>query len=209
MKTETELSSAVNMGHIEESPIRRGPGRPKTVRSDAGERFEELTDDPSVDRRADESDYGREEAEDRHFEYFRDSLVQSVLPKLPKIPGYHVCWLSTHHQADTIQNRVRMGYELIRKSEINMDFGASTHSTGEYGDVVAVKEMVAAKIPLRLYNKMMNFMHSVEPFRQEAGLREQVRDMQNQLGERGSRVDVGDGTAELGRGARPMQTLTE
>lgn len=159
--------------------------------------------------RDDESESGRNDLDDERFELFRDSLIQSVLPDLPRIPGFHTCWLSTQHASDTIQKRLRVGYELIRKDEINKDFGPSTHTTGDYADFVTVKEMVAAKIPLRLYNRYMAEVHHRQPLEAEAGIRATVDQFRGELAERNVDVMMGDGTAGLGKGAKSMPVFTE
>ena len=37
----------------------------------------------------------REVTEDERVEMFRQSFFQSSLPDLPKLPGWHCCWLTT------------------------------------------------------------------------------------------------------------------
>jgi hypothetical protein len=104
---------------------------------------------------------------------------------------------------------MRLGYELIRKDEINKDFGPATHSTGDYADFVSVKEMVAAKIPMRLYNSYMQEVHHRQPLESEAGIRANVEQMKYELGERNINLMEGNGTAGLGKGAKPMPVFTE
>ena len=35
-----------------------------------------------------------------------DEWTQSALPKVPDIPGFHLCWLSTTNSYDTIDKRI-------------------------------------------------------------------------------------------------------
>lgn len=186
-----------------EGPVRRGPGRPPKAHSRSAQ-DSRLNDSVIREEPEDDSD-GLEEA---YFEVFRDSLDQSLLPNLPKIPGYHTCWLSTSHPMDTVQRRIRMGYELIRHSECP-DMGPTSRGTGEYADVIAVNEMVGAKIPLRLYNRYMSEVHHDKPFQQEAGLRSMVDQMRAQAERENIQVQEGNGMADLGKRAKPMPVFTE
>lgn len=132
------------------------------------------------------------------MEYFQQSL-----PNLPKIPGYHVCWLSTQSQRDPIHGRLRLGYEPIRAEEIPGWEHASL-KTGEYAGCVGVNEMVAFKLPNRLYEMYMREIHHEEPRRQEE-LLQKAAEVAKEAAENVSRhakVFVEDGTAELGRGPR-------
>ena len=150
----------------------------------------------------------RELSEDERLEMLRDSLVQSMLPDLPRIPGYHVCWLTTTNKSDTLAWRKRLGYELIRVEDIP-GWDATTQSVGDYVGMVQVNEMVAAKIPIRLYNKFMRALHDTMPREQEEKLRAQLSLMKDKASEMGSSVMEGDGTANLVQRAKPMPELRE
>ena len=41
----------------------------------------------------------REVSDDDRVEMFRHQFFQSALPDLPKIDGYHTCWLTTRHDS--------------------------------------------------------------------------------------------------------------
>lgn len=150
----------------------------------------------------------REMSEDDRLEIFRDSLVQSVLPDLPKIEGYHVCWLTTTNPRDTIAGRLRLGYELIRAEEVR-GYEAVSLKTGDYAGCVGVNEMLAAKIPLHLYNGFIREVHERMPLAEEEKLRANTDRLRAEAESAGARLDVGDGTAELGKRVRPMEALTE
>ena len=53
-------------------------------------------------------------SDDDRVEMFRSQFFQDALPDLPKIPGYHTCWLTTTNPRDSIQMRIRLGYEPIK-----------------------------------------------------------------------------------------------
>jgi hypothetical protein len=47
-----------------------------------------------------------------------DEWTQSALPKVPDIPGWHLCWLSTTNGYDSIDKRMRLGYVPVRAEEL-------------------------------------------------------------------------------------------
>jgi hypothetical protein len=145
----------------------------------------------------------REISEEERLEMFRDSLQQSVLPDLPDMPGYHVCWLTTSNPRDTIQRRKMLGYELLQADQIPQWEGVSL-KTGELTGAVMVNEMVAARIPLRLYNRYMNEAHHKMPLSEEEKLSLMVNSLKDQAQEMGTQVEVGDGTANIVQRAKPM-----
>ena len=60
----------------------------------------------------------REVTEDERLEMFRQQFFQSSLPDLPDIPGWHLCWITTTNPRDTVQHRIRLGYEPVKPEEI-------------------------------------------------------------------------------------------
>ena len=51
----------------------------------------------------------REISDSDRLDMFRQQFFHASLPDLPKIPGYHVCWLTTTNPRDTINMRMRLG----------------------------------------------------------------------------------------------------
>lgn len=138
----------------------------------------------------------REISEDDRLEMFRMNLYNDALPNIPDIPGYHVCWLTTTNKNDTIQMRMRLGYELIRGDDVpGMEL--VTQKTGEYAGCVAVNEMVAAKLPLSLYYRYMQEAHHDAPLREEDKLAETAEIMREQAERSGGRLYEGDGMSEM------------
>lgn len=142
-------------------------------------------------------------SDDDRLEMFRDSLQQSVLPDLPTLPGFHVCWLTTSNPRDTIPWRLRIGYSLVRAEEVPGWDGIIVKG-GDYTGIIGVNEMLAAKIPVNLYNRYMQEVHHAMPLAEEGKLRAAVDRMQQELQARGARVDEGDGMASLNERAKPM-----
>jgi len=144
-------------------------------------RGETRADRAETDRPVSEN---RELTDDERFEAFRATFYQSQLSDIPPIPGYHTCWLTTTNPRDSIQSRIRLGYELIRPEEIP-GFQFSTIASGDYAGVIGVNEMVAAKIPERLYRMYMKHAHSERPNQQVEAMNA-VRDAIREEAERRS-----------------------
>lgn len=138
----------------------------------------------------------RQLTDDERLEMFRMNLYNDALPSIPEIPGYHVCWLTTTNKADTIQQRIRLGYELIRGEDVpGMEL--VTNKTGEYAGCVAVNEMIAAKLPNSLYQRFMQEAHHDAPLREEEKLAETAELMREQAERSGGRLLEGDGMSEM------------
>lgn len=136
--------------------------------------------------------------DDALLDVFLDSLNQTVLPRLPEIPGYHVCWLTTSNPRDSVDWRLRVGYTLLRYK----DFPGMTEIGGLKGDTnpddkIQINEMIAAKIPARLYNKLMLAVHHQLPLNEEVKLRSRVEEMGQAAESQGGRLVVGDGTRDI------------
>lgn len=146
--------------------------------------------------------------DDDRLDMFRRSFFQSVLPDLPPIPGYHVCWLTTTNPRDSIMSRLRLGYELIRAEEYP-EFASVSIKTGEYAGCIGVNEMIAAKLPVHLYESYMYEAHHVQPLEEERKLSsiiDVIKDAASReakSGSRGIKLDVEDGMTELGVDREP------
>lgn len=150
----------------------------------------------------------RELSEDERLELFRDSLVQSVMPDLPHQDGYHVCWLTTSNPRDTIAWRKRLGYELIRAEDMPAGLSSLASKQGEYQGIVSINEMVAARLPMRLYNKYMKEVHDRMPLDEEGKLRSQIDSMKADAEQQGLRMTAGPGTEAIVQRAPPMPEFT-
>lgn len=137
---------------------------------------------------------------------FRQQFFQSALPDIPKIEGYHVCWLTTTNPRDPIHSRMRLGYEPIRAEEIP-GWDHSSLKTGEWIGCIGVNEMVAFKLPLNLYEQYMRINHHEQPLQEEEKLNAALRAMEAEM--RGAsksgkvKLITEDGTAELGQAPEP------
>jgi hypothetical protein len=160
------------------------------VRADAHEHLDDEVERDDVDALEAISD-------DDRFEMFRESIHQSVLPDLPPMPGFHICWLTTSNPRDPISRRLQMGYTLICASDLGGDWGATSVKTGDYAGCVGINELVAAKIPLRLYQRYMREVHHDTPLADEEKLRANVEMMKDRAQAMGARLDEGDGMTGL------------
>lgn len=136
--------------------------------------------------------------DEERVEMFRQQFFQSALPDLPKIDGWHTCWLTTTNPRDSIQMRTRLGYEPIRPEDVpGWDY--ATLKTGEYAGFIGVNEMLAFKLPQGLYEKFMMEAHYDAPLREEEKLDDTAKFMRDQANSMGSRLELGEGNESLVR----------
>lgn len=171
--------------------------------ADMGEDDRLKTDPAVADRAAREAldrtvSENRTLTEDDRLEMFRQSLFNDALPDLPKLPGYHVCWLTTTNHQDPIHRRLRLGYELITK-EMVPGFEYASLKTGEYAGIIGVNEMVAARLPMSLYEKFMQEVHHNAPNREDEKLTATVDALHEQAERAKARLIEEEGTKELRR----------
>ena len=138
----------------------------------------------------------REISDEDRIEMFRQQFFQSALPDLPKIEGYHTCWLTTANPRDSIQSRVRLGYEPIKPSDIP-GWEYATLKTGEYAGLIGVNEMVAFKLPMRLYQAFMQEAHFHAPNREAEKLTAMTDSLREQAEQVGGQLIEGDGYQAL------------
>jgi len=137
-------------------------------------------------------------SEAERVEMFRQQLFQSALPDLPKLPGWHTCWLTTTNPRDSIQARLRLGYEPIKPEDVP-GWEYASIKTGEWQGFIGVNEMLAFKLPQSLYLAYMREAHHDAPLREEEKLTDTADFMAQQARAHGSNVMIGDGNSELGQ----------
>lgn len=153
-----------------------------------------VTEDRDAQERAVTQD--RTLSEDDRLQMFRQQLFNDALPDLPKIPGYHVCWLTTANPRDPIHRRIMLGYEPVKASEIP-GFEYTSLKTGEWEGCIGVNEMVAFKLPESLYQAFMKEAHHDAPAREAAGLVHQLDVLKEQADRDKGQIIEGDGIEEL------------
>lgn len=155
--------------------------------------------DPARESRASqnrETTENRELSDEERVEMFRMQFLQSALPDLPKIPNYHTFWATTANPRDSINSRMRLGYEPIKPEDIP-GYEYVTVKTGEYAGFIGVNEMVALKLPMRLYEAYMQEAHFDAPMREDEKLVAMTEGIRDQVERAGGKVIEGDGMADL------------
>ena len=137
-------------------------------------------------------------SDDERVEMFRQQFFQSALPDLPKLDGWHTCWLTTTNPRDSIQTRMRLGYEPVKPEDVP-GWEYATLKTGEWAGFIGVNEMLAFKLPLSLYEKFMQEAHHAAPLREEEKLTDTAEFMAQQARANKSNLVLGDGNVEIGQ----------
>lgn len=139
----------------------------------------------------------REMTDSERLDALRASYFAQALPDLPPIPGYHTIWLTTTNPRDPIHGRIRLGYEPVRGSDIP-GWEHSAIKSGEWEGCIGVNEMLAFKLPMRLYEMYMTEAHHDAPNREEEKLSAALNVIREQAMMKGAQVEIQEGSAELG-----------
>lgn len=110
-----------------------------------------------------------------------DEWTQSALPKLPAnaIPGFHLCWLSTTNSYDSIDKRMRLGYEPVKAEEIS-GFDSFRVKSGEHVGFISCNEMLLFKLPMDIYQAVMQKFHHTAPHEEAQKIEVQIENLQGQ-----------------------------
>lgn len=139
--------------------------------------------------------------EDR-LKMFQSTFFQEALPALPPLPGYHMIWLTTTNPRDSLAMRMRLGYELVRADEYGERWQSLAVKQGsEHAGHIMVNEMIAAKIPLDLYQKFMLEAHHHGPAREQEKLTQVVDQIRADAEQHKARLVEEEGIADLRRSA--------
>lgn len=149
----------------------------------------------------------REISDDERVEMFRQQFFQSSLPDLPKIPGWHMCWLTTTNPRDSIQMRMRLGYEPVKPEDVP-GWEYATLKTGDWAGFIGVNEMLAFKLPISLYEKFMLEAHHNAPLREEEKLTDTAEFLEQQARSSKSKLQIGEGNLEMGKDREAMFDLS-
>lgn len=132
-----------------------------------------------------------------------DEWTQSALPKVPEIPGWHLCWLSTTNAYDSIDKRIRLGYVPVRADELP-GFENYKVKAGEDVGFIACNEMRLYKLPMDLYQDVMLQMHHEKPMEEADKIRVQVENLQGARDSRGRSLGQveGEGFGDMDRNVK-------
>lgn len=133
-------------------------------------RADRLSSDRSITENRENTDSVRRS---ERFAMLRDT--NTLLPVPPDLPGYHMFWATTNNQKDTVEQRQRLGYELVKRSELP-EFALNSQKSGEItDDRIMINEMVLMKIPHDLWIQDMTYLHHTMPTDSAKNLRDSVR----------------------------------
>jgi hypothetical protein len=121
-----------------------------------------------------------------------DEWTQSALPKLPDLPGWHLCWLSTTNAYDSIDKRIRLGYVPVKADEFP-GFDNYRVKAGEHVGFIACNEMILHKIPMEVYQDIMLQMHHEAPMEEADKIRVQVEQLQGNRDSSGKSLGMVEG----------------
>lgn len=178
--------------------------------------FEDMEDDSGRSAHTDErtSDRRRSAADVRGLSKaeliakFRTEMFNNVLPAVPEIPGWHLCWLSTTNQYDSISHRESLGYERVKPEDLpGMDH--ITLAQGNFSGCIGLNELVLFKIPLDLWHEYMRIAHDERPYESEERVREIVNYARNAAQEGGGDVYLSSGTQDLMTTRKRAPNFTE
>jgi hypothetical protein len=129
-----------------------------------------------------------------------DEWTQSALPKVPDIPGWHLCWLSTTNGYDSIDKRMRLGYVPVRAEELP-GFDNYRVKAGEDIGFIACNEMRLYKLPMEVYQEVMTQMHHEMPNEESDKVQVQVEQLQGNRDSSGRSLGSveGEGFGNLNR----------
>jgi hypothetical protein len=129
-----------------------------------------------------------------------DEWTQSALPKVPDIPGWHICWLSTTNGYDSIDKRMRLGYVPVRADELP-GFDNYRVKAGEDVGFIACNEMRLYKLPMEVYQEVMTQMHHDAPNEESDKVQVQVEQLQGNRDSSGKSLGSveGEGFGNLNR----------
>ena len=116
-----------------------------------------------------------------------DEWTQSALPKVPDIPGFHLCWLSTTNSYDTIDKRIRLGYTPVLADELP-GFENYRVKAGEHVGHISCNEMLLFKIPMDLYQRVMTHFHYQKPLEATQAIMERMEELQQGVDSSGHRL---------------------
>jgi hypothetical protein len=134
-----------------------------------------------------------------------EEFDQTALPKPPAMPGWHLCWLTTTSAYDTIQKRMRLGYQPCALRRCRGSIRPTVSPSVDDGNVKC-NEMVLFKIREERYQQMMVHYHHKQPLHEEAGIVAFAKDRSRRARRTsGKPVDLGAGITEMEESVRRGQ----
>jgi|GEM_PF-2067112 len=149
---------------------------------------------------------GRTDPERR--ERMRAIFRDSVLPNLPSKEGLHRCWVSTTHNNDTPQRRLRLGYwfyklEDARNEGWHADEFVITDAASPYKGFIMWREMIAMEIRYEDYCMIMRELHHDQPMDQARSIYETLDAAGERIRDMGGRTTMAPGMETLRQFTKP------
>ena len=166
------------------------------LKKDAGQAVRGSRDGADVDR-VSQDGTTLSAAERRRL--LRQEWVQSVLPQVPEMPGYHLCWVSTTNSTDPVHKRMQVGYQPVKASEVPGFDQYKIAAENEFNGCIACNEMLLFKLPNEIYQDLMMIYHSDMPLEQEQAIRDRVNNANEQDSNGRSLLEVEGDFNQLGR----------
>lgn len=142
----------------------------------------------------------REMTDEERLDALRLHSFAKPLPDIPHIQGHHGIWLTTTNPRDSIQTRLNMGYTFVTPQDVpQWHTMVLSPNAGFPGSSFSVNEMIAMKLPDRLWNLYMKEIHHDAPNREEEKLSAAMDVIREQAERMRARVDVEPGSAEIGK----------
>lgn len=129
---------------------------------------------------------------------WKDEWTQEALPKVPDLKGWHLCWLSTTSTYDSIDKRIRLGYQSVRADECP-GFDSLRVKAGEHTGFIACNEMLLFKLPMEAYQDVMTHFHHDLPNEEADKIRTEMEaklNMRDRSGRSIAQIE-GDGLRDL------------
>lgn len=109
----------------------------------------------------------------------RNEFQQTVLPSIPDIPGFHLCWLATNSQYDPIHRRFSLGYAPVRADEMP-GYDMYKVKDGDQSGHIMCNEMLLCKMPMDVYQDIMLEHHHYQPMDEADKIRVDQEQLVNQ-----------------------------
>lgn len=141
----------------------------------------------------------REMTDEEFLRRLKEEDGGALLPKLPVLPGWHLCWASRSidSQGGSWRFYLERGYSFVESSEVP-GFYHEQINEGYLVGKVAFKELVLMKISEKRYQASMQHFHHDKPLSQERGVMDDIRDKLVYKDE-SVITDMDDGMKKLGK----------
>lgn len=150
----------------------------------------------------------REQTDADRLAIFQATHLQSALPDIPPIPGFHVVWLASNNPRDSLAMRHRLGYTPVLAEDVK-GFEFVSDKGGAVDGLIRVNEMVAYKLPLELYQLYMRENHHDRPAHEQTKLTDTASQIKRAAQARGADVEEGDGVEALREMDVPVPDFAE